>query len=79
MEEKYTVRTAMKWIVDRQGREIYQNDMLLNNMLSDLAAGIAEQGYNYDDMKETLERVNENVSSQETEPFRICESFSTIP
>ena len=37
MEEKYTVQTAMKWIVDRQGREIYQNDMLLNNMLSDLA------------------------------------------
>ena len=34
------------------------------DMLMDLAEQIAEQGYNYDDMKDTLQRVEENVKAQ---------------
>ena len=37
MDEKYTVQTAMRWIVEQKGRDIFQNDLLINNMLSDLA------------------------------------------
>ena len=37
MDEKYTVQTAMKWIVEKKGRSVFQNEQLINNILSDLA------------------------------------------
>ena len=38
MEEKYTVQTAMRWIVEQQGREIFEKELLINSILADLAA-----------------------------------------
>ena len=37
MDEKYTVRTALRWIVEQQSKDVFQKEQLINNMLADLA------------------------------------------
>ena len=38
MEDKYTVQTAMRWIVEQQGREVFKKELIINSTLADLAA-----------------------------------------
>jgi len=37
MEEKYSVQTALRWIVQQYSRDIFQQELMVNSMLADLA------------------------------------------
>ena len=38
MEEKFTVQTAMMWIVEQHSMDVFRQEMLINSILADLAA-----------------------------------------
>ena len=38
MEEKFTVQTAMRWIVEQHSMDVFRQEMLINSILADLAA-----------------------------------------
>ncbi len=40
--EQYTVRTAMRWIVERESWTIFERESVLNGMLADLVVGEAQ-------------------------------------
>ena len=42
MDQQYTVRTAMRWIVQRESWTIFEREKVLNGMLADLAVGEAQ-------------------------------------
>ena len=79
IEDEDTIDMLVDEIVDRLNSQRMEEDegeltdeeadMLLDEadrvMLKDLAKQIAEQGYDYDEMKDTLERVEENLKNLE--------------